>query len=625
MSFTVHVRAIRARLAACHCLLVPLAAGGNEVSHATVSDLQASALIEMCGTASPYLTSVHRADLAEIVSTIPWHGNGLNSVMRALMVPTKPIKATRRLCQNYESLTSFGTECFWATLVNLATHVEVRLDIIFTLCLQLSLRLPSEKTFKLLAVLIYGDLTAFTKLTHLEKKTYTDWVKERFRARCRSNGTQADSWIDVLPSSPQLLLEHFPLVHAIAFPEGTVAVACPINVATIATATASFACRGHGHEISVPTSTALAMVLPGERAQQQPPMHVGEFGGFLQGLQGLFMAMQGQNGSGLGSIAGLLNGGINGLRLTPPSARQPRCSRGLSSALPYASDFPGDGHTGHPEPESESPSIALSADGANESAGPVINEQLASSLEAMAPANAMDSALLERVSSNEGAWHLEDADGYGDAGDGYGDAGDGYGDADAWYGDAGDGYPKKDPCQKVPYASPCEDALSERSLPERCDRAPLPGTLSMTSTFLDQLDKRNRKAEAERQQSRKRKVDPQPPKVTHADDVNVPPWKANANAPPWRKLSKEDLTPSKSKVPRTNSLDKCNSGAKPAKPSMSHERTRSQYLVRTGKQGRGESSRYTYGEGGIYTSNQLAKRAADAHLARLHANATAGI
>lgn len=496
-------------------------------------------------------SGVQRADLMELFSTVPWHGDDLSSLLEALDEKKPAARKKRRLGQNFQALMSFGTDSLWQTLNAETAHVEERMTVLFDFMVNLSLRLPDEHTWKLIGVLIYKDMKEWNKLIQLDKKTFTESLKRRYKKRVR-NLPDPVEWIEQLPGNPSLLLKQYPRTYAIAFPDGCAPVPCPWDPAKIANATSSFCCRGAGKDIVIPSRAAdLAVVRqPPVQVQMQP-----DIAGLIQGaMQAILAQVQPQLRQGMYEPPG---SNLAGLRFEPGFGGQPR----RQPRLPAASI---------PDPErpaeiSTSPSSAV----------PHVSEESG------------DHVAREDAPTDDDE-HIKEYD-------------EGVTDDDV----SGAEYV----VPKVAEAScPRVDKSVAKDLvgtPPARDAAQLPiksaNAVDMTSKFLDELTQRTQR------QTLKRKADKAEAKSSGASQSN--------NMPPWRQSSMEVVTPHKKSVkpkptpPKSKSLQK--------KPSMSHEQSRLQYLVRTGLTGRGQSFAFTYHEDGKYESAAKAHKAAKQLLAEL--------
>ena len=152
--FPAHVnkmdREIRARIGTARLLLERLASCPTE--HASASRTQCTALVDAVPRAKN-IDNTDKATLGELAQHVQWEASDAATVARAFSCNDAASHMatggrSRQPLQYFQNLHICVIESGWAHLVDSKASMTVRLDVIIGRCISLTLRNPSEWTFK---------------------------------------------------------------------------------------------------------------------------------------------------------------------------------------------------------------------------------------------------------------------------------------------------------------------------------------------------------------------------------------------------------------------------------------------------------------------------------------------
>ena len=224
--------------------------------HASASRTQCTALVDAVLRAKN-IDHAAKATLAELAQHVQWEASDAATIARAFCGNDAASHMatggrSRQPLQDFQNLHNFFLESEWAHLVDSTVSMTVRLDVLIGRCISLTLRNPSEMTFKhmtaMLCVLENRDRLHTLSANH--KSEMMTHVKQQFRAASRRAGTSHEHILK-LPGCFAELQREWPQVASSAC-AGQEPCQCPIDVMLFHSLGQSFRCRGWVNAAPVP-------------------------------------------------------------------------------------------------------------------------------------------------------------------------------------------------------------------------------------------------------------------------------------------------------------------------------------------------------------------------------------
>ena len=248
-------REIRARIGTARLLLGRLASCPTQ--HASASRTQCTALVDAVLRAKN-IDHAAKATLAELAQHVQWEASDAATIARAFCGNDAASHMatggrSRQPLQDFQNLHNFFLESEWAHLVDSKVSMTVRLDVLIGRCISLTLRNPSEWTFKHMTAMlcVLGEnRDRLHTLSANHKSEVMTHVKQQFRAASRRAGTSHEHILK-LPGCFAELQREWPRVASSAC-AGQEPCQCPIDVMLFHSLGQSFRCRGWVNAAPVP-------------------------------------------------------------------------------------------------------------------------------------------------------------------------------------------------------------------------------------------------------------------------------------------------------------------------------------------------------------------------------------
>lgn len=330
-------RTIRSRLGAARAVLESC----KEATHAAISSTQSAAVLAMIARHSNGLDAEDRASLTTLAAQVGWHGTDGGPILQSLM-PSCAGKPTRPPMQNFLSFLKCYTEKDWGKLLNDNLSNDARLTTLFFRPFQLSLRFPSEPTFKRFAA-VHLTLTeapeALAAMSVAEKGLALKLLKKAFQQMLGRNPPTPGVLLERLPDTPQeLQSQHLTLFREAYGDESPVH--CKLDLLKLAEVELPMKCRNTGL-----ASTAAAPIQTLNLGPSSQFQEVANF--FMNGMQNqermlqLMMPQQHQqSGPHLRSFAALADANDRLRNLGGPQAPRQRVFSGHDSDRLALEDSP---------------------------------------------------------------------------------------------------------------------------------------------------------------------------------------------------------------------------------------------------------------------------------------------
>ena len=265
---------LRARIGAARVLLQRHQGSPNLTN---LSRLQADAVREVIRQGSAQLSATFRAELAELLMTVPWAPSDGEAVISSLTPKGDPEIRTGRRCQQRfaPAFLSYFTEAQWVALSDASIDAYTKLDTILNHMGALGLRCPAEGTIKMLTtfwISVSHQLDELQVLSFSAKSAFLRVVKKTFDSS-RRRLPDPVSYIAVLPASTIEYMRLHPQTFAAVF--GTSSpVPSKVSLDRIVELDGTYACRSSATSI---------------RAVQQQPLQLqlgqaGDIGALFAGL-----------------------------------------------------------------------------------------------------------------------------------------------------------------------------------------------------------------------------------------------------------------------------------------------------------------------------------------------------
>ena len=231
---------------------------GCPAKRASASHTQCTALVDAVGRAKN-MSKAEKAILGEQAMQIPWEVADAATIAHAFSDDMPGSCRARQQLQDFENIHNFFRETEWDCMAHNKATMTVRLDMIINRSMALTLRNPTEFTYKHITSMLFvlgEDPNNLHTLTSHEKNEMMNHVKHQFRACARRAGT-SEEHIMKLPPSFRALQRQWPQVASGLGEEpsdgSTMFVESPIEVRRFHSFSQSFRCRGHVNAGSTPT------------------------------------------------------------------------------------------------------------------------------------------------------------------------------------------------------------------------------------------------------------------------------------------------------------------------------------------------------------------------------------
>jgi len=234
------LKSLQRRLGAARVLLGP-AAGASH--HATLSKSQVAAVVDVERRGSG-LSAEDRAGLVEVATSVPWAPGDLEVVIEVL---AGKASSFRRKQQDFEAFPSYIDEDRWAVILNPTASVDAKQHAVFDVVIGLGLRLPSERTAKMLSsfmLLVTRPWEDASSLPTSMKICFNRRNKSEFIAYVRS-ASNPPVHILTLPSAPGEYMAMYETMYRAFY--GTAGPAeCKIDIMRLKLLDDTYKCRGDG-------------------------------------------------------------------------------------------------------------------------------------------------------------------------------------------------------------------------------------------------------------------------------------------------------------------------------------------------------------------------------------------
>jgi hypothetical protein len=250
-------RAVKARVGAARLLLQQHVAGSP--LHATVSRLQAAAILEVLGQST--LSSQVRADLGGTVLGMNLHDPDKHAILRALGdgEAVSSSAKRRRIQQNWMAVHNYGTAEFWTRLQDPAVPGSCKLNLILQLAIGLGCRLPTEPSIKWMTswwLSVAEDPGEVAKMDGGAKKAMLVHVKATFDGLRKAAGEPV-VFLEKLPDNPVTFLRDSPSLYHVCFVADPPVVPA-MSIQVIAAIDMTYGCRGGAAKLQPQASSHLA-------------------------------------------------------------------------------------------------------------------------------------------------------------------------------------------------------------------------------------------------------------------------------------------------------------------------------------------------------------------------------
>ena len=241
------MKRVRARLGCARIELSQQALGTEE--HKLISGIHVAATIDLITRFIAQLSNEDKSSLQSIASKLPWHDGDLVKLLRTIQ-PQGHSRSGRRRQQKYTSFLHFIAASRWRLLNSHTTTSAEKLELLFTICVELGLRLPQEFTIKWITS-VWACLSERKELLlHMgapSKQGLLNHVKAEWAKKIKTM-EEPILFLEELPATPLQLLRDQPAVYHSCFPDNHEPVECPLELAIIRAFDASYKCRGNGNK-----------------------------------------------------------------------------------------------------------------------------------------------------------------------------------------------------------------------------------------------------------------------------------------------------------------------------------------------------------------------------------------
>jgi len=232
-------RILRARLVGAKCVLEM--ASAEVLPH--ISAIQAAAVQEILKKECATLTPDSRVNIAESIASVPFQQKHAAMLLKVLGDGFGSIASSRREQQDYVNILDFYTQEDWDGLLDAEVSDAEKFDIVTAIPLKLGLQIPTEFSWKCLhSILLSTSSTAAKGADHkkLDLEIFkTDYRRVVKRSKKKNN---AIVYLPQLPSVSRFRASHSDLFNSV-YGVGPGPVPCPITQ-RVKHMDASYQCRG---------------------------------------------------------------------------------------------------------------------------------------------------------------------------------------------------------------------------------------------------------------------------------------------------------------------------------------------------------------------------------------------
>ena len=261
-------------------------AAGTE-RHAAISVVQKNAILELMedAIASDKFLSEDIADLTDRVLTLRFAAGDEEEILALLCKKSVP---KRRKQQDYTPITSYFCDQRWSRYLDPERDLNNKADILIQTALEMDCINPTEPTYKRWAsdtFCAHFDKHTCQGLSADSKYALMDYIKINFKRCAKMNKRPPAVYLTKLPQDPSHLQQVFPEMYEKLFKAGGEPVRCKLEETLVMQIDNSFTCRGGLRGSSKTQQLCVPDASAGMQAQLSNLMPV-LMQGFAQMVQG---------------------------------------------------------------------------------------------------------------------------------------------------------------------------------------------------------------------------------------------------------------------------------------------------------------------------------------------------
>ena len=220
----------------------------------------------------PKITVDERTTLLRIAASVNWAPGDLDKIALCISPPDNPARGRREMQNWAPAFLSYFTQTEWDEMQDTAS-TTVHQNIVFQRLICLGARCLGETTLKgVTSLLIYLQMRCRKDramvLPGESKKYFLESVKKAFKKRVRDL-RHPIAYVLEIPTEAGVLQQEQPALFNSAFPGDALPAPCPVSIVDVADLDNSYGCRGASR---VASSAVVAYVTPGSSGASESAM-----------------------------------------------------------------------------------------------------------------------------------------------------------------------------------------------------------------------------------------------------------------------------------------------------------------------------------------------------------------